>query len=336
MAQLNMTKGLIPLPKHTRHIVDVSKRDQGITCRGYDDLGQRTVKGLVLHRSLGTFQSNIAFFDSACCPALTDWQVNHETGELMLFNDPLGRVSGWANGTWNGAWGDGLAFGNKYGIDAVNRDETSIEITGYENDPVCAAAWEAIAQLNAHYAHDYGITWDQFPIAPWDGFSFDRWHQELTRGSGKLCPWGVVMDGTDAMIARTKEIMKAAQTSGTATPVPPAPKPVKYVTPAPVKGLPNLATLDPNAALPDYKDAEGANYQTVYDIYEATKDTHRYRKATGRAADIINDPFPKGGRVVIAVRFDSGTTHDKWGLSRENTRFWLKDFRRISDASALS
>jgi cytochrome c5 len=74
--------------------------------------------------------------------------------------------------------------------------------------------------------HDYGIPHDQFPIAPQDGFSFLRWHQEITGPKEKVCPGEKVIEQTPAFIAKVAAILKAAQT-GSATPSP-------YTTPAPV------------------------------------------------------------------------------------------------------
>ena len=114
----------------------------------------------------------------------------------------------------------------------------------------------------------------------------------------------------------------------------PAPKPIKYVTPTPVKGLPDLTKLSPDTPL-DAINAEGSEYRVVFDVYEAEKDGHRYRRATGAKGDIINDPLTKDSRVLIVVTFKSRTTGDMWGLTRESTRIWLQGegWKRVADAA---
>lgn len=200
--------------------------------QGQDDLGQRTVKGVVLHRIVGTLWGTDTYFRGPGVYALTDYGVGVGTadgaahdGEILRWNDPLGRQSGWASGPYNGAYGDGLAFANKYGIDAINRDQASIEISGYYDTPLTDAARAAIAGIIAYWADQAHIPWDVFPITPADGFSFVRWHQEFTLGSGKICPGPVVMGETSALIEQARQIMRVAQTGG--KPV----RPPAYATP---------------------------------------------------------------------------------------------------------
>jgi hypothetical protein len=228
---LNMTKGLIPLPPIRRHLVDVTKRPAS-NRQGYSYLGQRAVRGVVLHRMQGTLGGTDNYFHQPSCPALTDFGIDNLTGDMIQWADPTGAVSGWASGPVDEPYGDGKAFVDKYGVTAVNRDQVSLEFGGWflqpgapsREEPVNPVAFERAALFIAHYAHDYGISWDVFPIAPQDGFSFVRWHQEFTIGTGKVCPGGTVMDATDEMIARTQAIMRQFQT-GTVLPVPPPPTP---------------------------------------------------------------------------------------------------------------
>jgi hypothetical protein len=130
-------QGLLPLPATIDHIVDVTQRCQG-DGRGYDNLGARTIRGCVLHRSQGTWNSNISTFDSFCPGALTDLQVDNTDGRMMRFvrlprpGQSAQAPSGWANGVVfreTLGYGDGRAFINRYGLDGVNRDLESCEIT---------------------------------------------------------------------------------------------------------------------------------------------------------------------------------------------------------------
>jgi hypothetical protein len=194
---------------------------------GQNNLGQRTVKGVVWHRMIGTLWGTDAYFRMENVAALTDYGIGVEAqdganndGLILRWNNPLGVQSGWASGPVSGAYGDGLAFVNKYGINAVNRDQASIEISGKTYDvPLSEKSRNVIAALTAYWADQYKIPHDKFPISDQDGFSFVRWHQEFTIGTGKVCPGKVVMDETNDLIERTRAVLKQYQ-EGVTTPVP--------------------------------------------------------------------------------------------------------------------
>jgi hypothetical protein len=247
---LNMTKGLIPMPPIADDFIDVSARDQSLACRGYDMLGNRPEipKFLVLHRSqCDRGSSNSGYFHQRCCPALTDLEVDCDTGAMRRYVRRGNAPSGWANGVVNAPYGDALAWLTLSAVNGdlntVNRDGESIEITGWflqpgaasHEDPVADPCWESLARWFAARGHDYGITYLDWPIIPSEGGrSYLTWHQEWTIGTGKVCPGKTVMDGTNALVERARAIMKAAQTAG-ATPVPtPTPVPVPAPTPVPV------------------------------------------------------------------------------------------------------
>jgi hypothetical protein len=200
---------------------------------GQNNLGQRTVKGVVYHRILGTLWGTDSYFRSPSVQALTDYGVGvlatdgaaHD-GEILRWNNPLGVQSGWASGPVSSPYGDGAAFVNKYGINAVNRDQASIEISGNYDTPLSEKARQSIVQLTAYWADQAKIPWNEFPIIPGDGFSFVRWHQEYTIGSGKICPGPQVMNETSALIQRVAGVLKSYQAAGTTVPKPPT-----YTTP---------------------------------------------------------------------------------------------------------
>lgn len=226
---LNMARDLVPLPPFQSRIVTDAQNDK------WDNLGPRSVKGFVLHRMLGSLDGTDAYFRRGTdSTGLTDWGSSATSGRVYLWNSPTGAASPgaspnkspWASGRFNvngDAYGDGLAFVNKYGINAVNRDETAWEIDGNYDDPWSAASQAAAAQACAHYAHNYGITWEQFPIHPQDGFSFVRWHQEITGPREKICPGPVVMAATPAWIEQVRAIMRAAQIGDVTVPTTPKP-----------------------------------------------------------------------------------------------------------------
>ena len=204
---------------------------------GQNNLGQRSVKGVVYHRMIGTLWGTDAYFRFPSTDALTDYGVgtsyqdgDANDGTIIRWNDPLGIQSGWASGPVNGAYGDGLAFVNKYGINAVNRDQASIEISGKTYETlVSESTFYSVAELSAYWADQYEIPWDTYPISPKDGFSFVRWHQEFCKGTGKICPGPVVMNATNHIIDLTIAILKKYQT-GNYEPVPPPEEPPVAIT----------------------------------------------------------------------------------------------------------
>ena len=239
--ELNMTPGLIPEAGYADRLIPDRNND------AWDDLGQRHIKGFVLHRMLGSLAGTDSYFNQHA-QGLTDMGAQASSDLVYRWNDPTGAAhpgvspnrAGWATGPLRAtAYGDGLKFANKYGINAINRDQRSWEIDGYYGDPWSKAAMQEAAQTCACDAHNYGITWEQFPIAPQDGFSFVRWHNETTGTDYKECPGSVVMAQTDDFIAMTKGIMKAAQQIRAQPPAEP-PKPIP-VSPYPKGMTPELA-----------------------------------------------------------------------------------------------
>ena len=231
--QMAITFGKVPHPPFSDRPITKAEGN------GQNNLGKRTVKGVVWHRILGSLWGTDSYFRNDSVAALTDYGVGvlaqdgiTNDGLILRWNDPLGYQSGWASGPLSAPYGDGLAFYNKYGINAINKDQASIEISGYQNTPLSEKARNAIAGITAYWADQYGIPWNEFPIAPQDGFSFVRWHQEFTIGSGKECPFAVVMDETPALIERTKAIMQQYQESAAPGPEPePEPEQPKHEIP---------------------------------------------------------------------------------------------------------
>ena len=272
---------------------------------GQNNLGKRSVKGVVYHRILGSLWGTDGYFRNAGVNALTDYGVGVQAtdgatndGVILRWNDPYGYQSGWASGTYNGAYGDGEKFVQKYGVNAINRDQVSIEISGQYTTPLSEKSRDAIAALTAHYADQYGIPWDVFPVAPQDGFSFIRYHQEFTLGTGKVCPGKVVMDETAALIERARAILKRYQTGEYTEPETPDIKeyspPITYDWLAPEEAAKGL----------DRK----INRTNVYycpQVYTAINETPR-RQATGGNKQIIGPPIEKGLRFKADYVYRSG------------------------------
>ena len=189
--------------------------------KGQNNLGKRSVKGVVWHRMLGSLNGTDGFFRRDDIDALTDYGVGVASidgsdfdGVIYRWNDPYGYQSGWASGPVIAPWGDGVPFIRKYGINGVNRDQVSIEISGQYETPLTEAARESVVTLTAHYADQYGIPWNEFPISRQDGISFVRWHQEFCGPQEKPCPGSVVIGETSELIERVKQLLKAHQTGG--------------------------------------------------------------------------------------------------------------------------
>jgi len=245
---------------------------------GQNNLGQRTVKGVVWHRILGTLWGTDSYFRGPV-QALTDYGVGVQAtdgdahdGEILRWNNPLGHQSGWASGPVSAPYGDGAAFVDKYGIDAVNRDQVSIEISGNYDTPLSEKARQSIVGLTAYWADQAKIPWHEFPNIPGDGFSFVRWHQEYTIGTGKVCPGPQVMGETSALIQRVAGVLKQYQAGGT------VPKPPVY---APADLPEWFADALKERHPTDNKDGDVA-YKALRRNFVATANTRRLSKPDGK------------------------------------------------------
>ena len=235
--ELDMTPGLIPEAGYADSLVLDRETN------AYDFLGQRVIRGVTLHRMLGTLEGTNTYFHGNA-PGLTDMGIDADGTKMYRWNDATGAAHAgvsanrapWASGPYRAgsAYGDGLKFVNKYGVNAVNRDRRSLEIDGFYGDPWTDDSMREYAQTTAHDAHNYGITWEQFPYSPKDDCSFVCWHNEFCGTDYKECPGSVVMAQTDEFIGIVKGIMKSAQQIKATKPTEPA-KPVP-VSPYP-KGM---------------------------------------------------------------------------------------------------
>jgi hypothetical protein len=251
-----ITFGNVPHPAFTdRLIPDV---DNG----AWDNLGQRHVRGVVYHRQLGPNWGTDSYFRtpppgglSNCpgpndppnfnwggCNGLTDYGVDDVTGQILRWNDPTGAPhpgvsanrAGWASGPVSSPWGDGKAFlldngwdpnggPNQAALNVVNRDQVSIEISGWysvpdeghpNDDPISDACKDSVAALSAYWADQFHIPWDSYPRVPGKDFNFTRFHQQFCIGTGKICPGQLVMNETTDIHNRTQAILKRYQLSG--------------------------------------------------------------------------------------------------------------------------
>lgn len=301
---------------------------------GQDNLGKRSIKGVVWHRMLGGLRSTENYFLNPGVSALTDYGIGvggydpaSDDGVIFRWNDPLGYQSGWASGRVIAPYGDGLAFVNKYGINAVNRDQVSIETAGNYTTPLTEPVRDAIAGLTAYYADQYGIPWDQFPIAPQDGFSFVRWHQEFTGPAEKVCPGAVIIGETNDLIERTRAIMKRYQTGS--APIEP-PDLSEYARPI---TFPWLAKEEAAKGLDHIINGTDILYLPM--VYTAIEETPRYQNTA--KTFVVGPPIEKGVRFhADYVLRSHGQT---WVISPHGTRILARSLRpkiQVTESGTIS
>jgi hypothetical protein len=216
--------GNVPHPFYQDRIISNSS--------AWNDLGKRGGKCVVWHRMYGTLWGTDGYFrGEASGKALTDYGVGvtatdgaGQAGVILRWNDPFGRRAPWASGPVTNPIGDGAKFVNLYGINAVNRDGVSIEISGDGGTGLDAKARASVVALTAYFADQYGkvlaakgkqFDYTTFPIIPdEDGRSFVCYHGEFYDGKRNTCPGAVVTAATDGMLAEVKAILKQYQSGG--------------------------------------------------------------------------------------------------------------------------
>jgi N-acetylmuramoyl-L-alanine amidase len=189
--------------------------------------GSAPAQGVVYHRLFGTLQGSDEFLstlEAGGRNGLLDFGVDHESGEIWMWNDPLGEprpergVSAnrapWAQGAVVDPSPDAQAFLDDNGgdLDVVNRDQVSIAISGQAEDPISDVCVEAVAWLSAYCAGLGQIGADDYPNVPGKAYGFVRWHNEFD--ASRDCPGPVVVDATPEIIARTREILRRCEAGG--------------------------------------------------------------------------------------------------------------------------
>jgi hypothetical protein len=266
----------------------------------------------------GNLLGTDVYFRIPTVAALTDYGIGVKSidgaaldGVIYRWNDPYGYQSGHASGRVIAPWGDGLKFVQKYGINAVNRDQVSIELSGNYGTALTDKAREAVVALTAHFADQYGIPWDQFPIAPQDGFSFVRWHQEFTGPQEKECPGSVVMRETEALFELIRGRMKQYQEQP-AGHGPETPDGSIYASPLTYPWL----VRDVADEGIDRKIQQTKIYYFP-GVYTAIEETPRNQHA-GAGSPVIGPPIEKGTTFRADYVFRSGGA--SWVLTPYGTR----------------
>ena len=328
--------GRVAPPDIEDDLVPYWERNQDDACRGYDMLGWRPdpPEFLVLHGSQGnpgtTLGSPGGYFMAACCPALTDLEIDSTSkARFRRFVERGNAPSGWANGRVSAPYGDALKYLDHYGWDynRVNKCGEAVENIlwfaqpGSSNptrsDPLSPETREKLSQWMAWRGDQYKIPWSDFPIITGEGGrSYITWHEEWTIGTGKVCPGPVVKAATPGMIARAKAIMKAAQEDGVVVP-----KPALYATP----DLPEWWSRVLTQRTPSDAKVGDVLWFAMRRRFEALKNTSRYSKP--------DTTSPKSGPQV-AVR--EKITAERYFVLADGKRWFVEDGGHYLQAAAFS
>lgn len=246
--------GKVPRPPIQQRILSNQEAVQGY---GWDNLGKRNPKFIVLHRMVGTLWGTDGYFRDPNVPSLTDFGLGIESvdgaanaGKILQWNDYTGYRSGWASGPVNGAYGDGLAIVNKYGINAVNRDGISIETSGTDQ-PLDDKSWWSLVHLCAYLIDEMKVPYTSLPKNPHTDINVLIWHNEFTNGTGKQCPFTWMRNNTNRLYLDIIEFLKPYQEQ-TATPTKPT-EPAKaqkvdFLVPMMVRSTPGFWDTKNNKA----------------------------------------------------------------------------------------
>jgi hypothetical protein len=335
MAELQF--GRVPMFAFTDRQAQMRNKPEGV---GWDNLGKRNPKFIALHRIWGNLWGTDGYFANPSVQALTDFGVGvaaedgaANAGLILKWTDPLGYRSGWASGRVSAPYGDGKKIVDKYGVSAVNRDGVSLEISGFENTPIDDKAWKQIVHFCAWWADFMKIPWNS-QINPATGINYLIWHQEFTIGTGKQCPFVLVMSLTDKLYADVAAFLKPYQTGSVGEPQPeqptePVPAPT-YAPPLPIEALVPFADVDPNQT-----DAViltgGKEYVFVNDKVRAIRETRRRQTAEADALD-IGPVIPKGSEFEVTWLFQAGDG-ESYYLTPWHSRIRVADTKRIADAA---
>jgi hypothetical protein len=332
-----ITFGRVPMYGYTDRQHVTANKPEGV---GWDNLGKRQPKFIALHRMLGSLQGTDGYFADPTVQALTDFGVGVEAmdgkalaGHIYQWNDPLGHRSGWASGRVSAPYGDGKRIVDKYGVIAVNRDGVSVEISGRETMPIDDFAWGEIVHLCAWWADFMRIPYNT-RTNPATGINYLIWHQEFTIGTGKECPFEVVMAQTNRLYNDIAAFLKPYQTGVTGEPEPqPEPEPIPdpaYAPPLPVRELVEYSDYEADS-MKAVIAVDGHDYVFVNDRVRATKRTPRLQTAN-RGARRVGPDISKGYEFNVVWLFTAKDGR-RYYLTENWTRCLQEDTERIKDAA---
>ncbi|HQY30853.1 MAG TPA: hypothetical protein PK691_06185, partial [Thermomicrobiales bacterium] len=204
----------------------------------------------------------------------------------------------------------------------INRDLVSIERSdgGDITTPISPRQFESICQLTAHWFDQAHVPWDRYPVNPnhGSGIVTHMLHREFAT---KGCPWAAVADQIDAIQARVRAILKAAQTSDAHDPTIPSPAPITPDHDWWPQGY-DLATLSARFGKLTRHDLSGATRLFGFDPAGAISNAWVARAATEhlaatklpRARDWWQHPGASGTLNIIT--FDHGWVLVRTGEDR--------------------
>jgi hypothetical protein len=331
-----ITFGNVPIFGHTDRYI--ANKREGF---GWDNLGKRNPKFITLHRMVGTLTGTDGWFRRSDVSSITDYGVGiravdgDKAGHIYRWNDPTGYRSGWSSGPVSAPFGDGAAIVARYGVNAVNRDGISLEISG-TNQPIDAFSWGEIVHFCAWWIDWMKIPYTALPKNPHTGINVLIWHREFTIGTGKLCPFTWMVNNTDRLYTDIAAFLKPYQEGSAPAPTPqpepaptppPAPKPL-YAAPAPIAKLAALGEQDHDTAKALVIDGI-TNFTYVNDRVRAIRSTGRYQRAS-------TDALRTGPNINAGEEFDVlwhfvDTAGVPWYVTSYWTRVLANDTERIKD-----
>jgi N-acetylmuramoyl-L-alanine amidase len=313
----------------------VADKPEGV---GWNNLGKRVPKFIVLHRMLGSLVGTDGYFADPKVASLTDFGIGvRETdgdraGHIYQWADPTGYVSGWASGVVSAPYGDGKEIVDKYGVRAVNRDGISVEISGFADTTIDDFAWQELVHLCAWWVDFMEIPYQALPLNPHTGINTLIFHQEFTIGTGKECPYAEVMSRIQELYDDIKVFLRPYQTGNELPepqPLPAVPMMVsRYSPPAEIQELSWLSDSDADKAKA-IAIHEGTNFVFVNDWVRAVRRTRRRLYATEDAASIGPD-IEAGEAFEVRWLVEAGDGQ-MYYITPWWSRVLVTDTERISD-----
>ena len=297
-----LTYGNVPNPGIENRIIP---NNQAIEGHGWDNLGQRNPKFIALHRMVGTLWGTDGWFRRPDVASLTDFGMGiapidgaANAGRIMQWNDYEGHRSGWASGPVNGAYGDGLAIVNKYGINAVNRDGISIEVSGTD-EPLDKKSWDTLVHLCAYLIDEMEIPYTSLPRNPHTGINVLIWHNEFTNGTGKQCPFPWMRNNTNRLYNDIKAFLKPYQEGGA--------KPEPTPKPTPKGGTITVRFEVPFRTSPGFWDYDWRN-EKGEKVGRSNINSKRPTLPAGTKGELIDGPREADGVEFYDIKLESGET----------------------------
>jgi len=238
----------------------------------HNRLGPRRKVGVCRHRMQGSLRGTDGYFrGDARNRALTDFGIGgpwdgSDDGVVYQWVPGDADYSPWANGVADHLEGDGIAFVRVMGLNAVNRDLRSIELSdgGNINAPYgpthTADQWAANVQLTAYVFDQAEVPYHAYPLNPTYGIVTELEHWEF---SSKQCPFPEVRGMTPLFQDAVRAVLKSAQTGINAGPS--VPPPVPTVPVVPFNEEANQAFLKDRFGTITRRGAAGASVRVVFD-----------------------------------------------------------------------